>query len=894
MRSGELKHFIEQIKQLPTIPPVGIKIIECAEDGCSSLRDIARLIQSDQSLSAKVLRIANSAQFGFSRQVHTVERATSLLGLDLIRSIALSIIVIDVFKKEQAEALNLVEFWRHSTCCAIACKLLARKFQYPHPEEAFVAGLLHDIGKLVFLYWDREEYEKVILDARALRCRLLENEEIYLGAGHAQIARMLMEYWKFPASLVQAAWLHHQPLAQFDSNPRTQLPFIVKCANSLCHIQRFGDSGNPVGDLDYGQLEKTTGLSPDEISGISAEVLQSFEEVSKYFDWEGCTPDLYLSAMARANQELSRLHLDVLARNRKILSQQSILEAICAYQVSLPAQISPGAALELVLEHLGKAVPHNRLMGFLFAEREGIIEGRIRFRPGDRLQRVTLPLDEDSLLESPQQEEQKKPSLVERAMLQLGEGIALGAEIMQAIQKGKLIVLPLQASGINLGQILIEPTDESRTPEEVMELLHQFTRSVVLALERVFLFEAIQQQAEDLARMARKGQETQTQLYQAERLASVGRLAAGAAHEINNPLAAISAQAQLMLRRAEDEKDRKALQSIIDQTGRISKIISDLMGFARPAEPCIEPAAVKMVIEHALSILEHRTKISGVEIRKEFQPDIPLIYADSKQLEQVFLNLAVNAIHAMDKGGVLTIRVGVDSDKEHLRIDFADTGIGIQPRDIPSIFDPFFTTKREGEGTGLGLAICHSIIESHHGTIKVSSQPGKGSVFTIHLPLEGKSKVRQIQSNLKRKLKTVSGTQQKENGAILIIDDEEALRLVLAESLSHEGYQVDVAIDGVEGLEKLNQQAYDVALLDLRMPRKQGMEVLKTVRKLSPQMPVIVISGLAHENEFKNALDAGAFACFKKPFDIGELIGTIRRAIKTQGAKPDKAGNQIA
>lgn len=892
MKLGDLKNFVEHLKQLPTLPLVGIKLIEAAEDRHSSLRDIARIIESDQALSAKLLKIANSAQFGFSRQVSTVERATSLLGLQLVRSLALSIIVMDVFRGEDGRIFNLIEYWRHCATSAIASKLIAERLHYPHPEEAFVAGLLHDIGKLVFLRWNRDEYEKAVEEAKATRNRLLEIEESHFGTGHTQVSRYLMEHWRFPASLVEAGWLHHQPLAHFTPNAKDQIAFIVKCANTLCHVQRFGDSGNPSVDMDLEQLARASGIPVNDLADISSEVLRQFEEVASYFDWDGCTPDLYLSAVSRANEELGRLHVELIQKNQKLISQQTALESICKLHELLPSPVNPSTALEIIVENLARAISCKRIMGFILLEREGIIEGRIRIDPSRPFQRVVLPLNGDvsERLSHPTVEF----SLIELVMLKLGEGLEVSTEMMASLRKARLIALPLSASGVVMGQLIIEPPAQGEVSEQMIALLRQYARAVVIALERVFLFEAIERQAEDMARIARKGQETQTQLYQAERLASVGRLAAGAAHEINNPLAAISAQAQLLLRREKDEKDRKALQSIVDQSSRISKIISDLMGFARPAEPKIEPTAVRMIVDHMLSIIEHRIKNSGVEIRKEFQPDIPLIYADARQLEQVFLNLTINALQAMEKGGVLTIRVEVDLQKEQLKVEFIDTGVGIQPRDMPSIFDPFFTTKREGEGTGLGLAICHSIIENHNGDITVTSQPGKGSAFTVYLPLEGKSKIRQIQSDMKRKLHAVPRPEGK-SGLILIIDDEEALRTVMAETLSQEGFQVELATDGVEGLEMLERKEYDVVLLDLRMPRKQGHEVLATIRKIQPQLSVIVVSGLAHENEFKAALDAGAFACLKKPFDVDELIATIRRAIQIRaGGRGSKSSNQIA
>jgi C4-dicarboxylate-specific signal transduction histidine kinase len=313
------------------------------------------------------------------------------------------------------------------------------------------------------------------------------------------------------------------------------------------------------------------------------------EEISGYFNWTGCTQEIYLSAVSRANQELAELHLELVSRNRRIQDQQAILQAICGMQEALPAAVGIGRALEKVVVQLAAALPHRRLMCFLIHQREGVVEGGLKEGESGRLQRVVLPLEDrmEDRLRSIQPREQF--SLIEKAVLRLGQGLEVAAEIAAALRSANLVVLPLEAGGLTIGQILLEMESSRQASEETISLLRQYARAAFVALERILLFEALEQQADDLARMARQGQETQKRLYQAERLASVGRLAAGAAHEINNPLAAISAQAQLMLRRAETDKDKNSLGAIVDQCNRISKIISDLMGFARPAEPRIEP-----------------------------------------------------------------------------------------------------------------------------------------------------------------------------------------------------------------------------------------------------------------------------------------------------------------
>jgi two-component system NtrC family sensor kinase len=229
--------------------------------------------------------------------------------------------------------------------------------------------------------------------------------------------------------------------------------------------------------------------------------------------------------------------------------------------------------------------------------------------------------------------------------------------------------------------------------------------------------------------------EMQTKLLQSEKLASLGKLAAGVAHEINNPLGAILIYSHLLLE--EMPKNTPAyenLRKIVKETSRCKDIVKGLLEFARPKEPEMSPTDVNETVDRALAIMEKQALFQNVKINKEYG-QLPRIVADAAQLQQVFMNIILNAAEAMNGRGTLTITSSLDPKKEQIRVAFKDTGHGIRPEDMPRLFEPFFTTKEVGKGTGLGLAISYSIIQKHKGTIEVSSQVGQGSTFTIILPL---------------------------------------------------------------------------------------------------------------------------------------------------------------
>ncbi len=230
--------------------------------------------------------------------------------------------------------------------------------------------------------------------------------------------------------------------------------------------------------------------------------------------------------------------------------------------------------------------------------------------------------------------------------------------------------------------------------------------------------------------------EIQGHLIQSEKLASLGKLAAGIAHEINNPLGGILIYSYLILEETpKDNPHYDNLKKIVKETTRCKDIVKGLLEFARPKEPEMSLTDINDVIERSLSIVERQVLFQNITIKKEYSRGLPRTIADGAQLQQVFINMIINAAEAMKGNGALTIKSSLEQDKQYLAIEFTDTGHGIREEDKKRLFEPFFTTKEVGKGTGLGLAISYGIIQKHNGAIIVSSQVGKGTTFKVRLPV---------------------------------------------------------------------------------------------------------------------------------------------------------------
>jgi signal transduction histidine kinase len=240
-------------------------------------------------------------------------------------------------------------------------------------------------------------------------------------------------------------------------------------------------------------------------------------------------------------------------------------------------------------------------------------------------------------------------------------------------------------------------------------------------------------------RIQKELEEARLQLVQAEKIASLGRLAAGVAHEINNPLAGILIYADMLIKETVDKPEwRSDLEEIINQTLRCKEIVTRLLEFSRQSLGEQVLLDVNETLRKNIEMLSHQTLFHDIEMVEEYEPDLPHVLGDPGQLQQVFTNLLLNAADAMEGKGRMTVSTRCERQTGELVLKFSDTGKGIDPEMRDKIFDPFFTTKPPGKGTGLGLSIVYGVIQRHGGKLGMKSAPGQGTTFTIRLPLKGK------------------------------------------------------------------------------------------------------------------------------------------------------------
>ena len=375
------------------------------------------------------------------------------------------------------------------------------------------------------------------------------------------------------------------------------------------------------------------------------------------------------------------------------------------------------------------------------------------------------------------------------------------------------------------------------------------------------------------------------QLLRAQKMEAIGTLAGGIAHDFNNILSAILGYSEILMDKIpDDEKLKKAVDIIGKSARRGASLAGKILSVTRKEKLELKVVELNRIVEETLELLR-RSIPRDIEIRVSLEKDLPPVKVDPVQIQQVVMNLAINARDAMPNGGVLAIETssvgrengaanGIQDKNGFLKLSISDTGKGIS-RDMQSkIFDPFFTTKEQGKGTGLGLYIVHSVVTNHGGYINLYSEPDRGTRFNIYLPAyKG-----EIEEDPVPSIEELKG-----DGTVLVIDDEEDLRELVKDFLEPLGYRVLLASDGKEGLKVFRKmrERIDLVILDMIMPGMNGAEVFQQMRSLVPGVKVLLCSGYSHEGlaGIKELIQGGAAGFIQKPFSRLTIARQVRDAI---------------
>jgi len=705
---------ISTLKSLPSLPHILLKLIEACNQDSGDSKKLSGIIEKDPSLSIKILGMVNSAYYGLPHSVENIRQAVTILGTNAIRNIAVCASVHEVFDHGKANGdFNLKLFWWYSLKCAVLSRLIAKKTNYSHTDEAFLAGLLHDIGRLVLLINFPERYPALLEACRDKQHSLLDGET-RLVATHCEIGAWLLHRWKFQPFMADAVLYHHESKSEiFNALPLVQIIYV---ANALCQKPTEGvEEGAKV-------AEDVFGFKGPEIEEFLSWADEETEQVAQSLNIEIEQPKELPGPSSESDVQK---HED-LAENVKHLSLlfgtlQDFLEAD-----------DQDAILKTAHQGLRILFDVQNIIFFLRDPEKDCLMGKTvtEDRTHSAIKGLLIPM-------------QIKKSLLITSLFQgkpLGsfrrpadqESVILDDQIIRFLGKEGIVCLPMISCGERVGVIVIglDPIEFSHLSEQ-FKFLSLFSNQAAVALHADYL------------------KRTRLDTIQSERLKASSALSRKVVHEVNTPLSIIKNYISVMRRKlAADNFVQEELKFISEEIDRVAHIIHGLSDFSESKILTIASLDINVLLTELTRIFK-KSQFLGPEINLQLELDhsLPPINTDKNKVKQILLNLIRNAVEAMIGGGNLFISTryisnkldalmqqDINRDLSQAEITIKDDGPGIPDALKSRIFEPYVTTKRAGHA-GLGLSIVFNIVKELKGIITCESDNENGTRFSIVFPI---------------------------------------------------------------------------------------------------------------------------------------------------------------
>ncbi len=698
---------INTLKDLPSLPHILVKLVAACNDENESLGEIVGILTNDPSLCSKVLKLVNSAYYSLGRRIDSIDQAVAYLGTRTIKNIAICSTVYQAFNKEsESGAFNLKTFWWHSLKCALLSRIFAREAGGASPEEAFFAGLLHDIGKLVlWVNFDKKRAEKE--GKTAHRSQLIEAAENQLGATHSQIGAWLLDRWKFHSLIVDSALYHHEPMERIiHALPLTK---VVYLADKLAGVSgdRYAE-GIRTANLLYG-------FSREQVFAYLARSEEEIGEVARSFGIEIEAPeptDFDPSEKDRAAQE-------------GVIRTTRDLSLLLGTLRSLASACHEDEIFKCLQEGLQILFDLQPVCFFRYdAEKDSLIGRKIdsdRRPPG--VEDLIIPLStKNSLLVACLSRAEVLDSFNEDSTaLVLADN-----QMIRYLGSEGMLCLPLSAGGRNIG-VIAAGLDQIGFSDigDRLGLLEMFADEAALALR------AEQLRQEQLKRI------------QAERAEASFALARKIVHEVNNPLGIMKNYLKLLAIKLKNQNIAQDEIGILnEEINRVSALLGGLTAFSESNSHQAAPVDLNVLIGDLLKLTQESLMApKKVLVHTDLDPELPALKSDGDRLKQILINLVKNAVEAMEAGGnlFLTTRYrNTFSEAEgsggYVEVSVCDDGPGISDEMQRRLFEPFESSKGGGHA-GLGLSIVLNLLKNLNGSIVCESEAGKGTCFKIELPI---------------------------------------------------------------------------------------------------------------------------------------------------------------
>ncbi|MEX0886810.1 MAG: HDOD domain-containing protein [Phycisphaeraceae bacterium] len=749
-RFDRIELILRQIDTLPTLPAIAVKLLDLTSSDDTHASQVGSLIEADPALTAKLLSLCRSADRGVREDVLTVSRAVVLLGFSAVRNAVLSVKVFEMFDAtargdgdgastgaaDDPRRFDRTAFWSHSLAVGILAELIAAAHPGHHDlpaDEAFVCGLLHDVGKLALDHVLPKSFSRVVELCELNQGNIAEYERRVLGLDHHTAGKRLAQQWGLAHKLQDCIWLHG---ASWDTLPRLEhrrMIGLVSLADMLARQQHVGYSGNFSHPAHIDELIARLELNPNAVADAGKRVHEELERRGLALGLQDApSRELFLASIQRANAALGRVNTMLEQRGRVAATQGRLLEAINAFH----AAATPGRSVQDVQDGVAESARTVFGAGFYAMLYPGDVTGAAA---GDvwtvsqygsdarpvRSQCVEAPPYAPDLTQLDAQQP------VGMSLMGLLPWIA--DYLVDAADLRQVKLLPLSC-GWGTAAVLLHDRPNLPAWNQLAPLASTWGAAIAAAGQHDGARRLGEQLAEANAALA----EAQDRLLRQESMARLGEMAAGAAHEMNNPLAVISGRSQLLAMTLDPNTDQqKAAQTIHREAHRLSDLITGLRLLADPPQPNRRPVDMGKVIDSAIKKAQAQAGRGKDKphVSLRFRHELPVMRVDPDQVRQAICELLVNAIQASPRSAVAVVAQREPGD-EAVIVQVIDDGEGMDKHTLDHAMDPFFSAKAAGRQVGMGLARAQQLIRSHGGSLELRSEPGKGTTATVMLPCQ--------------------------------------------------------------------------------------------------------------------------------------------------------------
>ncbi len=705
---------IATLKNLPTLPHILLKLIEACNAHNGDFRKLSGIIEKDPALAVKILKMVNSAYYGLHHRVESIHQAASILGTNAIRNIAVCTSVYEVFNHDKGSAdFNLKLFWWHSLKCAVLSRLIAKKTAYDNADEAFLSGLLHDIGRLVLSNNFPEPYT-ALSEASKDKQHLLLDGETRLLATHCEIGAFLLHQWKLQSFMADAVLYHHESKSEiFNALPLVQIVYV---ANALCQ--------GPVQGVDEGPkaAEDVFGFKEIEVEAFLSQADEETQQVAKSLNIE-IEPPEDLTGPSPEND---------LEKHKDLADEVGLISLLSGTLQDLLEAEDQDAILKTVHQGLQILFDVENVIFFIRDPDKDCLMGKVgtENKNHSAIKGLLIPMQMKKSLVITSLK-QGKPLYSFRCATDQ-EPVILDNQIVRFLGKEGIICLPMFSGEARVGVIVIglDQAEFSRLKNQ-FKLLNLFSNQAALALHVDYL------------------KQTRFNTIQSERLKASTTLSQKVVHEVKTPISIIKNYITVMRRKlAEDNPVQEELEFINEEIDRVGHIINELSNFSESKTLTIGPLDINAFLSDIAKVLKKSHLLgSHINLHLALDPSLPPIDTDVNKVKQIFINLIRNAAEAMHEEGNLSISTQYVSNKldtplqqdtnrnlNYVQITVRDDGQGIPDALKSRVFEPYVTTKRAGHA-GLGLSIVFNIVKELKGTITCESDQQNGTCFKILFPM---------------------------------------------------------------------------------------------------------------------------------------------------------------